>query len=286
MYTYPMNIHPNTKIGPVSLTVSDMARSLTYYQQNIGLKLHHQEANTAVLGSGETELLQLMARPSVPKPRRSTGLYHFALLLPSRLELAKTLTHLINTETAIAGASDHLVSEALYLSDPDGNGIEIYRDRPRDEWKIINDVLQMSTEPLDVQGVLSELNSATAAWNGLHQATIMGHIHLHVNYLDQAEAFYTDILGFDLVTRYGPSAAFVSAGGYHHHIGLNTWAGVGAPPPPDNAVGLNWFTIVFPDQDALQATAVRLQSADIPYEKRGDGLFLRDPANNGILLSI
>lgn len=280
-----MSIYPDTKIGSVSLTIADLARSLNYYRQNIGLELLKQEENTAVLGSGETELLRLEARPSAPKPRHSTGLYHFALLLPSRLELARTLRHLINTQTPIAGASDHLVSEALYLSDPDGNGIEIYRDRPRSEWPYVNDVLQMSTDPLDFAGVLSELEEDQFTWNGLHNDTIMGHIHLHVNYLDVAEAFYTKTLGFELITRYGPSAAFVSAGGYHHHIGLNTWAGVGAPPPPDNAVGLNWFTILLPDQDALRATAVRLQAADIAYEKREDGLFLRDPARNGILLT-
>lgn len=279
-----MNIHPNTKIGAVYLTVSDFGRSLPYYQHNIGLKLHRQEGDMAYLGAGGRDLLALRELPSAIHPHRTTGLYHFAILVPSRLELALTLKHLVDTETRIGGASDHLVSEALYLSDPDGNGIEIYRDRPRQEWPLVNGQIEMDTIAFDVESVLGELHGRDHTWAGLHADTTIGHIHLHVSHLSEAEAFYTQVLGFDLVTRYGPSAAFVSAGGYHHHIGLNTWAGVGAPPPPSGSVGLNWYEILLPDEEALMATAVRLQNAHIPTEQRADGLFLRDPAQNGILL--
>lgn len=281
-----MNIHPDTKIGTVFLTVSDFGRSLPYYQHNIGLKLHRQEADMAYLGAGGRDLLALKEVRSAAHPQRTTGLYHFAILVPSQLELALTLKHLIDTETRIGGASDHLVSEALYLSDPDGNGIEIYRDRPRNEWLIINGRIEMDTQPFNVESVLGELHGRDHTWNGLHADTTIGHIHLHVSHLPEAEAFYTQVLGFDLITRYGPSAAFVSAGGYHHHIGLNTWAGVGAPPPPPGSVGLDWYEILLPDEEALMATAVRLQNAHIPTEQRDNSLFLRDPAQNGIVLRV
>ncbi len=284
-----MNIHPDTKIGAVHLTVSDFGRSLPYYQHNIGLKLHRLEGDVAYLGAGGRDLLALKELRSALYPQRVTGLYHFAILVPSRLELALTLKHLIETETRIGGASDHLVSEALYLSDPDGNGIEIYRDRPRHEWPLLGGQIQMDTKQFDVESVLGELHGLTVhgrdlTWNGLHPDTTIGHIHLHVSHLPEAEAFYTQVLGFDLIMHYGPSAAFVSAGGYHHHIGLNTWAGVGAPPPPPGSVGLDWYEIVLPDEEALAATAVRLQNAHIPTEQHDNGLFLRDPAQNGIVL--
>lgn len=281
-----MSIHPDTKIGAVYLTVSDFGRSLPYYQQNIGLKLHRLDGDTAFLGAGASHLLVLTERPSAPRPRPTTGLYHFAILVPSRLELARTLRHLLDTETHIDGASDHLVSEALYLSDPDGNGIEIYQDRPRPQWPLLNGKIQMDSKTLDAPGLLNELAGQETAWNGLHPHTTIGHIHLHVAHLDQAEQFYTQRLGFDLILRYGPSAAFVSAGGYHHHIGLNTWAGVGAPPPPAGAIGLAWYEILLPDKAAMQETAVRLQNADIPTEQHADGLLLHDPSQNAILLKV
>ncbi len=279
-----MSIHPQAQIGTISLTVSNLERSLRYYQHNIGLALHRRADNSAVLGAGGPDLLILTERPSARQVHGTTGLYHFALLVPSRLELAKTVKHLHDSQTPIGGASDHLVSEALYLSDPDGNGIEIYRDRPRDEWQILNDTIQIATQPLDIHDVLGELNGQPFTWEGLHSETRMGHIHLHVSNLEEALAFYTQVLGFDLVTRYGAAAAFVSAGGYHHHIGLNTWAGAGAPPPPADAVGLNWYTILLPDEAALEETAVRLKNTGVYSERKEDGLFLRDPAQNSIVL--
>jgi catechol 2,3-dioxygenase len=251
------------------------------------------DGDTAHLGAGGPDLLVLTEQPeaasgspSAPHPRHTTGLYHFAILVPTRLELARTLSHLLESETRVDGASDHLVSEALYLADPDGNGIEIYRDRRRNEWPLLNGKIQMDSKAFDVPGVLSELTGQEPAWDGLHSDTTIGHIHLHVAYLDEAEKFYTEVLGFDRILRYGPSAAFVSAGGYHHHIGLNTWAGVGVSPPAAGSVGLNWYEIVLPNEEALAETAVRLQNAHIPTEHRSDGLFLRDPSQNGILLCI
>jgi catechol 2,3-dioxygenase len=273
-----------THMGRVALTVADLPRSLAYYQEQIGLQLLTQEGDTAVLGTAQRPLLVLQAQPGARPARQNTGLYHFALLLPSRLALAQTLYHLIQTQTAVSGASDHGVSEALYLTDPDGHGIEIYRDRPRAEWPMAGGRLAMTTEPFDVDGVLGELSAETAVWSGLPAETVMGHVHLHVNQLRPAVAFYVDILGFDLVMYYGGSAGFVSAGGYHHHLGLNTWAGVGAPPPAPDKARLLWYEIVLPDETAVDALAARLTEAGVAYELNGRALHLQDPSANRLLI--
>jgi catechol 2,3-dioxygenase len=278
-------IHPNTAIGAVTLIVANLQRSLNYYQHHIGLRLHQQDDGAATLGAGEATLLRLVEQPGArPVQSGCTGLYHFALLTPSRLELARTLRRLLDTNTPIGGASDHAVSEALYLSDPDGHGIEIYRDRPRHEWQFPGGQLHMTVEPFDAQGVLAELRDETSAWDGIHPETTMGHIHLHVAHIPAAEHFYVEVLGFELMARYGQAAAFIAAGGYHHHIGLNTWAGVGAPPPPADAARLHHFEIHLPDKTALGEVASRLQAADIPIQEQEGGWFVRDPAQNGILV--
>jgi catechol 2,3-dioxygenase len=180
---------------------------------------------------------------AVAKPRRSAGLFHFAILVPSRAALGRSLRRLVDQRYPLTGASDHLVSEALYLDDPDGLGIEIYRDRPRDEWQRLPDgSIAMATDPLDLQALLDEPGAGTP-WPGLEAATVMGHVHLHVPHLNSAEALYCGRIGFEPMLRGYPGALFVSAGGYHHHLGLNTWAGIGAPAPPGHAVGLRTFTI-------------------------------------------
>ncbi|MCB9444425.1 MAG: VOC family protein [Ardenticatenaceae bacterium] len=277
-------IHPQTHMGRVHLTVADLGRSLDYYQQRIGLTLIRQEDRAVYLGAGERELLVLTEQPGARPMRHTTGLYHFALLTPSRLELARTLQHLIQTETPIYGASDHAVSEALYLTDPDGHGIEIYRDRPRAQWEFPNGRLKMVTEPFDADGVLGELNGRSQPYNGIHPDTIMGHVHLHVANIPDAELFYGQLLGFEIMARYGPSASFAAAGGYHHHLGLNTWAGVGAPPPPPDAARLLWYEIVLPDTAVLDELTRRIEAVGLAMEKRGNGRYLTDPAGNGILL--
>jgi catechol 2,3-dioxygenase len=189
------------------------------------------------------------------------------LLTPSRYELARTLQHLIDTHTPIGGASDHHVSEAIYLNDPDGHGIEIYRDRRRDEWQYSNGWLRMGVDAFDVEGVLGELAQGAPAWRALHPDSLMGHIHLHVAHIAAAEQFYCSLLGFDLVMRYGGQASFISAGGYHHHLGLNTWAGVSAPPPPTDAARLLWYEIRLPDDQALRQALDRLQAANWLFEQ-------------------
>lgn len=276
-------IHPDIQMGTVHLTVADLARSLAYYQDGIGLGLNWQENGRAALGAGGRDLLVLNEQPGARPSRGHTGLYHFALLVPSRRELARTLQHLVEAGVRISGASDHAVSEALYLTDPDGHGIEIYRDRARREWRYVNGSLSMDTRPLDVQGVMGELSGGVPPWEQIHPQTRIGHMHLHISRLDEAIHFYNQVIGFDFVAGYGDSAGFVSAGGYHHHLGLNTWAGVGAPPPPDKA-RLLWYEIHLPDEASLAELAKHIQAQNIPLEAHEDGYCLHDPAGNGLVL--
>lgn len=278
-------IHKETKIGAVALTVRDLPRLLAFYQERLGLKLHRQEGSLAVLGAGREDLLFLFADPEASRPeRRATGLYHFAILVPGRPQLALALNHLANTQTSLQGFSDHLVSEAIYLADPEGNGIEIYRDRPRDQWPRLNGQIQMATNPLDIQAILNELPADAPKEYVLDPGTTIGHIHLHVSTLPETELFYRDVLGMELMVRYGHNADFFSAGGYHHHIGANTWAGVGAPPPPKGAAGLRWYEISVPDETALTEVTGRLARAGISPTPHDRGMLVLDPAQNTILL--
>ncbi len=258
---------------------------VTFYTQHLGLRLLEQADRRASLTvDGVTPLVSLIELPEAkPKPAYSTGLYHFALLHPTRADLARTLAHLLAQRYPLQGASDHGVSEAIYLADPEGNGIEIYVDRPRSAWPIANGALRMVTDRLDVENLLAEADG-DRAWVGLPVGTTLGHMHLHVDRIDRAQWFYCDVLGFDLVQRYGPSALFVSAGGYHHHIGLNTWAGVGAPPPAADMVGLVFYEIALPDAKTLEQVRERLQAAGVGFEEGSGLLDLRDPAGNGVRL--
>lgn len=272
-------------MGHVHLTVANLDRSVTFYQDKLGFQLRRREGQTAYLGAGGPDLLLLTEKPGARSVSGVTGLYHFAVLTPSRLALAQSLRRLAETRTPVQGFADHWVSEAIYLADPDNNGIEIYRDRPRSEWPHQDGQLQMATDPLDVQGILAELGSQPEPWSGLAAATTIGHVHLHIATIPSAESFYVDILGFDLIMRYGPSASFVSAGGYHHHLGLNTWAGVNAPPPPPDAAGLRYFTVNLPDASALAVVVERVEQAGAAFQEKDGIVFLRDPAQNGLVLS-
>jgi catechol 2,3-dioxygenase len=227
----------------------------------------------------------LNENPQARRVRGTSGLYHFAVLVPSRVELAKSLRRLAETQWPVQGFADHLVSEAIYLPDPDGNGIEVYRDRPRSEWPKLNGQIRMATDPLDLDGVMSELEGRDEPWTGLHPQTVLGHMHLHVGNLPQANAFYGDVIGLDLITRFGNSALFMSAGGYHHHLGLNTWAGVNAPPPPPDAIGLRYFTMKLPQSNEVGAIADRVQRNGGSIEERDEGILVRDPFQNGVLLT-
>jgi len=285
----------DTTVGPVHLRVADLNRALAFYRDVLGLRPRPQASSAEVVtlhGLDGRALVALSTGPGVrPRPPRSTGLYHFAILMPDRASLGATLRRLLDTRYPLQGASDHGVSEALYLADPDGNGIEIYRDRPRAEWPFENGELSMVTESLDAEGVLAE---SRGDWEGLPRGTRMGHIHLQVRDLAEAEDFYTRALGLDLMQRYPPgwqargwaSAAFFSAGGYHHHVGANTWSSAGAAPPPPDTVGLHHFTLLLPDADALAAAHARLEAASVPVEPQYDGLLVRDPSGNAIRLEV
>ncbi len=249
-----MALPADAHIGSVSLTVRDLDRSLRFYRDILGFQERSREGHAAFLSAGTDRVLVELheRRDAVPRPRRSAGLFHFAILVPSRAALGRSLRRLADQRWPLSGVADHLVSEALYLDDPDGLGIEIYRDRPRDTWRTANGELAMATDPLDVEGVANEPGAETP-WQSLDAATGIGHVHLHVPTLEAGEAFFCADVGFEPTVRRYPGALFVAAGGYHHHLGMNTWAGVGAPPPPENAVGLRSFTIQARDLESRQA---------------------------------
>ena len=281
-------IHPDPTVGLLSLTVSDLARSVTFYTEAIGLALLDQGDATATLGVAGSPLLLLTERAgarSWPREQASyTGLYHFAILVPTRADLGRWVRHWLELGLPL-GQGDHLVSEALYLSDPDENGIEVYRDRPRDEWQWSNGQVRMGADPVDIRGLLAEAERDGAPWTGLPAGTRLGHIHLQVGDIPEAAACYHDILGFDIVAGM-PSALFVSAGGYHHHIGMNTWHSKGATPAPADMVGLRFFTINFPTADARQEVLDRIATAGLPTTRMGDAISVQDPWDNTLLLQV
>ena len=283
-----VSIHPDTTLGPVTLAVADAERSLGFYRDLLGFEVVRTEGPRIELGAGGTTLLILEARPGLlPRPSATTGLYHAAILLPSRTDLAHVLRRLLEANYPI-GASDHLVSEALYLSDPDENGLEIYRDRPRAEWRYQPDgQIVMDTLRLDFAGVLSELRRDSAPWNGIPAGTRIGHMHLQVGDLAQARVFYHDVLGFDIMadlSSYG--ALFLSAGGYHHHIGLNIWQSAGAPPQPANAAGLRAFVVELPDAAALEQVRQRIAAAGLTAREQAGALAVDDPWGNTVVLTV
>jgi catechol 2,3-dioxygenase len=279
------SLHPDTTLGYVHLNISDFDTSLPFYREVLGFQVHRRAGDTAYLGAGKEDILVLTERHGSVKPRFATGLYHFAVLVPSRLHLARSLKRLVEMEYPLQGFADHLVSEAIYLGDPDGNGIEVYRDRPRSEWYDAQGKIKMASDPLDVRGVLAELNGHDGAWSGLSAGTKLGHMHLQVANVGAAQEFYTNVLGFDLIMRYGPSAAFISAGGYHHHIGMNTWNSAGAPPPPPESIGLSEFVVRLPNLEELGKVLDRVHAAGVPSEEQDEGVLVRDPSQIAVVLT-
>jgi catechol 2,3-dioxygenase len=273
-------------MGAVHLTVADLERSLAFYRESVGLAAIEREDGHAVLGTGGTGLLGLEEQPGARPVRSATGLYHFALLVPERIDLARWLVHAGRSGVPLVGMSDHFVSEAIYLADPDGHGIEIYHDRPREVWEGLV-AARMTTGPLDVPDLLSELDDpATVDFDGLPAGTEMGHVHLQVADLGSSIAFYRDVLGFDLMGELFGSAAFLSAGGYHHHVGANTWHSLGAAPPPEGAAGLRHATIVLPDRPERDLAAARVADAGQETEAREDGVVVTDPSGIKLLLVV
>ena len=276
----PTKLAPETRLGAVELTVTDLDRSVRFYEEAIGLRLHHREDGKAALGAGGEDFLVLVEEPAAGPAGRHAGLYHFALLHPSRLELARAAARLVATHTPIQGASDHGISEAIYLPDPDGNGIELAADRPKEQWPDLS-AMYGGPDPLDLAALL-ELVAGEEPQPSVDPATIVSHIHLHVGDLDAATHFYVDVVGFDVMTHL-QSAVFVAAGGYHHHVGFNLWRGRGVPPAPEGVVGLRHFTVVLRDDAEVEALRARAAKEGVQVEETPVGPVLRDPSGNALL---
>ncbi len=272
-------------MGPVHLTVADLDRSLDYYRREIGLAVLDRTNGRASLGTGTRELLVLFEERGARPADGYTGLDHFALLVPERADLARWLAHAARDRVRLTGLSDHAVSEAIYLRDPDHHGIEIYADRPRKLWegRVFE---QMTTMPLNVDSLLGELDDpASASFDGLPEGTVMGHVHLRAARIPELLAFYRDVLGFGLMAQLGAQAVFLSAGGYHHHLGANTWESAGAPPPPAGSAALRHMTVVLPTRAERDELVARIGARGIVVEETADGPLARDPSGNALVLA-
>lgn len=278
---------PDTlRLGPVHLTVSDLDGSIAFYERSLGLQLHHRDDDTAAMGAGAEDLVVLVGEPGAPGGGRHAGLYHFALLFATRDELARAVVRLAETRTRIEGASDHGVSEAIYLRDPDDNGVELYADRPRESWpapRTTGEKVEIYTIALDMKSLLETVAgepSQDRAGSGLQ----MGHVHLHVADIDRGLRFYRDVLGFAVMVNLG-SAAFVSAGGYHHHLGFNVWLGKDVGPRPEGTAGLRHWVIVLESPQEVETVRERVRAAAVPLQEREGGFLVRDPWDTAVVVS-
>ncbi|MBM7554202.1 VOC family protein [Thalassobacillus pellis] len=272
-----MNIHPDTAIGAVHLVVKDLERSIHFYVDYLGFEILEKKKHIVSLSAdGQKPLIWLEeGNGKLSENKVSDGLYHLAILVPDRTSLSLALRRLLEKNYPLQGASDHGFSEALYLQDPDNNGIEIYADRPRDNWpKDTSGNITAATYPLDAEGLLKESESKT--WNGLPSGTTIGHIHLHVGELSAAEHFYVDGLGFDKMFEMGRSALFLSAGGYHHHIALNTWTKA-MDVMEGSGYGLKYYTIEVPDEETYNHVLENLQNTGASVEMLADSVQVKDP---------
>lgn len=274
----------NKYVKQIVLKVRDLNKSLNFYQEILGFEVLEKAANKVLLtADGSTPIITLTSSDKIIKklPKR-TGLYHFAILLPERFQLGLFLKNLRENNYDITGGADHGVSEAIYIKDPDDNGIEVYSDLDNSEWNRKNGQIEMITDPLDYEDILDE--TGDRVWDGIPKKTKIGHIHLHVDNLEKAEEFYVQGLGFDVIQKMGKSALFLSTGGYHHHIGLNTWNGVGADSQPENAAGMGYFVIKFPDQRTISETLDNLKKMGYKVIEKENDIFIEDPAGNSIKL--
>ena len=280
------HVNPMTYVGEIVLKVVDINRAKDFYTTTLGFRFLKEDDNQIILtADGRQPIIRLVVPENpINKIPRRTGLYHFAILLPDRLQLGLFLKHIIEADYPRIGGANHKVSEAIYLEDPDGNGIEIYRDIDDTTWKNNSDEIEMTTEALDYRGLIEE--TGNQIWKGMPEETIIGHIHLHVSDLESAKRFYCDGLGFDLITEMGNSALFISTGGYHHHIGLNIWQGKGALPLPENAAGMKYFTLVFPNKKQLESALDALDRLGYSFVKENDTAVVKDPSENVIHLNI
>jgi catechol 2,3-dioxygenase len=264
------------RLGPAALRVSGADRALDFYVNKVGLTLRSRTDATAMLGTSDTDLLRLDILPGIsPRNYKESGLYHVAILVPDRPSLGAAIARLAANNVKL-GAADHAVSEAIYLWDPDNNGIEIYRDRPRDEWNWTGDQVQMNNSPLDFEGLLSQPDVEALARQPMKSGTRIGHIHLEVDDVAKAKSFYSEIVGF-APTAARPGALFMSAGGYHHHLAANVWESRNGPPPSPATAGISLMTFELSDNAAINALKDRLQAAGTDTTASGDGFDFVDP---------
>lgn len=290
--TTQTEIHPATRLGHVHYTVANLERQIGFYQQVLGFKLHWREGQQAGLGAGGEDLLRLTERPGARRVRGTTGLYHTAFLVPAKLELAHLLKSIAVTRTPIQGMTNHGTHLAIYLPDAEGNGIELAWDFPREQWPKTAAEMLGRHRGLSPEEVFRALNDEDVSWDGLDSGTKVGHVHLHVASLTPTHHFYHEVLGFGLPWDFSgapggfaDTAIFFSAGGYHHHIGTNIWQGEGAPPPPADAIGLRYFTVVLPDQTEVERLVARAQQMGVATEQSEQGVVISDPAQNRMLLT-
>lgn len=277
---------PTTYVSEVGLKVLDLTKMVDFYQEVIGFEVIEKSPNFAVLGVGTERLLKLDQIEGLQaKDRRYAGLYHFAILLPSRADLGRILVHLHNKDVRL-GSADHLVSEALYLSDPEGNGIEIYSDREPQNWKWSGNEVAMAVDPIDAAGLVAAAENTGVAWQGMPRGTVMGHIHLHVSDLARAKDFYVNGLEFEVTTSMGEQAVFLGDQKYHHHIGLNVWNGIGIPALPKERAGLGYFTFMLKDEEKRQRIVAQLRALGAEVIKRDEYVETIDPSGNVIRLTI
>jgi catechol 2,3-dioxygenase len=269
----------------VTLTVADLDRAVDYYENGIGLAVGSRENGTARMGVPGRDLVVLEEQPGArPGRGRTTGLFHLALLVPTRADLASWLGHAAEAGVRLTGASDHFVSEALYLRDPDGHGIEIYADRPRDTWTKLEDgSLNIGTVALDLDDLM---RARGEPFERMKDGTVMGHIHLQVAQLVEARRFYTDVLGLDKMVEIPDQASFLSSGGYHHHVGVNVWAGVGAPPAPADQARLVRATLEVDGREHLDQIETRLSDGGYEPVRDGDRVLVNDPSGNPLELRV
>lgn len=250
----------DARIGAVELNVRDLDRAVGFYQGILRFRVHRRSATLAELGTDEV-LLRLHHAPDAPaRAPRQAGLYHVAYLVPTRGDLGRLIRHLVDLRAPLQGASDHSVSEALYLADPEGNGIEVYADRPRETWPRLADRIAMGTAPMDVRAVVA--SGGDGAWTQAPDAMRVGHVHLQVSDVPSAERFYRERVGFDVQAQLGTSASFLSAGGYHHHVAVNAWGTQGGPHADPHALGLRRFEVLVP-ADAYEPTVKRLGGDEV-----------------------
>ena len=291
----PHRIHPQTRPGYVHLKVANLENQLVFYQQTLGLRLHWKDGNSAGLGAGDEDIVRLTQITDGKRHRGVTGIYHFAILFPDRRQLARVIARLFAMRWTNY-PTDHIMTKTTYLDDPEGNNIELYCESPEDGVNQITNgqfyvrradgSISDGREALDLDALFSHLSEDGRLDESVPPEVRMGHFHLYVANLNETRRFYHDLLGFDdMGMARNFRMGMVSAGGYHHHIGYNTWQGEGAPPPPEDALGLENVSFVLPDRAAWDQLLVRIEAIELPYQQTDEGILVTDPAQNGVLFT-